>query len=228
MKLKELEYKDLVELIDFIEDHFKDQADSKTKTLMVLRKFIPDLDGFQLITFMNFLENKSTEGFESLIKSAGEVTFDPTGKSEPKESDFLKMNFDMIENMAENPLKDDAKTSVKRRYREIRAAKTLEPLLNIKVSNIYTQKKKLYLRKLSKFISVDTLNKIEGLLKEDNELKHSVILERVLEYISSRSEDNAKIFFEHFSIRVESCLLDKELSDPRNREFYEKLKKISS
>lgn len=225
MKLRELEYKDLLELIDFIDEHFKGQDDIKTKVLMVLRKFIPNLDGFQLIVLMNFLEERTEERYNNLILAAGDTLFDPTGKSEPTESDFLKMNFDMIEDMSNSELKDTTKTSVRRRHREIKAAKTLEPLLSIKSNNLYTQKKKLFLRK--NIVNKDALEKIENILKNNN-IRYMIVLEKVIDYMSNRSEDNARVFFEHFSIRIEYCFKDKDFADIRNIEFYENLKKISS
>lgn len=224
MKFKELEYKDFLELVNFIEDHFKNQNDAKTKTLVVLRKFIPVLNGFQLILLMNFLEEKTEEKFNNLINNAGDVLFDPTGKSEPTESDFNAMNLEMIESMANNPIRENSKTSIKRRYREVLVAKTLKPLIDIKVSGLYNQKKKLYLRKAANIIDGDELNKLENNLKDLN-LKYTNILEKVLEYSLSRSEENARVFIEHFSIRVAACISD--LKDPRSEEFYNNLKRIS-
>ena len=173
---------------------------------------------------MNFLEEKTEERFNNLINNAGDALFDPTGKSEPTESDFNAMNLEMIESMVNNPIKEDSKTSIKRRYREVLAAKTLQPLIDIKASGLYNQKRKLYLRKAVNIMNSDELNKLENNLKDLN-LKYTDILEKVLEYALSRSEENARVFIEHFSIRVAACVSN--LKDPRSEEFYNNLKRIS-
>lgn len=228
MKIKELEYNDFLELLTFIEGHFKDDEEHKIKTLLVLRKFFPKLEGIQLILLVNLIEGKTEELFNAFLSVAGENDFDPTGKSTPEDANFGGMNLDMLDMMTMNKLKDDAKPAVKRKYREMMAAKTLEPLILKKdlKSETYVYRKKVYLRKSEKAFSLEELNKFEENLKKLDVNYHQILV-RMIDYISERSTDNGRLFFEHVSTRVLSCVMDSTLSDPRNVEYLEKLRKIS-
>lgn len=228
--MKEMEYEDLVSLLEYLEEKHQDKAQ------LILDRFFPDLDAEQTLEFNNVCAEILNKGdgkelFEKFKEAHPDATVDPEGKSEPVKKDFWKITLKGLEelhtlaseNLKATSFKDDTPFHVDT---QVVNARSLAPLINMETSTKqYLSRRVLFLKKYeSDLINKKVLNKYEEILKQ---LVGNVnLLSRLLSYCETRNYGEYRFFVKHVFNRLDCLHQDTELSDQRNVDFLENIKKI--
>jgi hypothetical protein len=233
--LKELEYANFVELVDYLKSISGEESEEGKLgfALQKIGNFFPELTSLQELEMGYVIDNLSQETFERFKDNNPDIKIDTTGKSTPTKKDYWEIKekslsyvFDMAyNNLKKNNFKDKHPD---RLDTQIYNAKTLSPLKNMekKESISYAYKRTLFFKKFPFVSESFDVNRYEGYMSEMKIDNYTVFFNYLLSYCYNKKYKNFSVFLEHVLKRIETLYLDKELKSNLNKEYLESIKSV--
>jgi hypothetical protein len=224
--LRDLYYKEFVDLIDFLE------GVSEGGAIESIGKFFPQMTAVQEMELGYIIDSKNEEAFNRFKSDYPDMEIDAEGKSTPIKKDYweiteksLNYTFQMaLEELKGSDFRD--KSSDKANT-QIYNAKTLSCLKNMEKldPSIYYFKRKLFIEKNASYISDSQFNDVEDILKRLG-VKHQSFMNYVVEYCKEKKYKNFRLFIDHLFRRIDILSLDLSLKSASNKEFLESIKSV--
>jgi hypothetical protein len=235
-QIKDLEYKNFIELLDYLENLSGSDEEDIRKAFMEERihNFFPTLTALQELEFSHVVNTRNEQSFEKFKQDYPDLKVDSDGKSTPIEKNYweikeraVKSIYDLAENnLKENSFKDESPNKVNS---QVHNARSLSCLLNRDFGEpkAYVFSRKLFIDKFpnENFISFEKFTEIEKILS-DKEIDAKKFLFYVIEYCKNKKLGNFIYFLENLFTRIELLGLDKSLISEENKLFLSNVIKV--
>jgi hypothetical protein len=234
--VKDLEYKNFIELIDYLENLSGSDDDDIKKSFMEERihSFFPKLTALQELEFSHVVNSRDVAAFEKFKKDYPELEIDTTGKSTPIAKNYWEIKEKAVKSLyelAENDLKQNSfmDNSPNKVNSQVYNARSLSCLINRNFGEpkAYIFSRKLFIDKFpgEEYITFDRFNHLEKVLSNRG-IDHQKFMFYVIEYCGKKEKKNFIYFLENLFIRIELLGLDQNLESEESKTFLENVIKV--
>jgi hypothetical protein len=230
-KLQNLEYNNLIELLNYLESLSESDIPEETEVFVEekIQNFFPHLNAVQQLELSYIVKNRDEKAFELFRESYPDLEIDPTGQSIPDEKQYWQLTENSLNSIYDLAIQDlEANRFMDRSYNKVNTqvynARTLACLKNMEAMKYdnYVLHRKLFLDNST--LTNKQMKVVEDGLKELG-LKPAAFLINVIKYCHKRKEDYS-IFLDHLFKRIEVLIADKELTSDSNKEFLSNINSI--
>jgi len=238
--LKDLNFEDLVELLEYLENISGKETPEERISFVEERigNFFPNLSALQELEFSFIINNRDRQSFETFRASYPDLEIDTEGRSTPKEKAYWQIREKALESiytfaledLQNNSFIDKSKNKINT---QVYNAKNLSILKNMEETRsqayIYIYQRKLFLDRWKGhyIINQKRFNEIEKILAtviDGNDVPS--FLMKVVLYCKNKNEKDFSVFLEHMFERIEILGLDGSLSSESNKQFLENIKTV--
>jgi hypothetical protein len=234
--IRELEFKSLVDLLDYLVQLSASDIEEEKQTFIEERiwGFFPNLSFLQQLEFNAIIKDRDEKAFDQFKLNHPEVEVDETGRSTPTDKNFWEVKEKALDKLYQNAVEqissEGRDTSNNRINTQVINAKTLSNLESVSPSlpGVYFYMRILFANKFkTALINYDSITSVEEKMKS-LKLDPVPLMSRVMSYCEKKEYDEFSIFIEHLFRRIDLLNSDTKLESISNKEFLDVLCKITT